>query len=148
MKKKLTILLSILMGIYLLTCISLYFAQEKLLFFPDVLAKDYVYKFDQPFEELNYPIEKGKSLNAVLFQSKENKGIVFYLHGNGGAIDSWGMGASLFLDNGYDVLYLDYRGYGKSGGNIHSEAQLIADAQQVYDDLKSKYGEVNIMAQL
>jgi pimeloyl-ACP methyl ester carboxylesterase len=145
MKKILTITLSIIVSIYILICIVLYFVQEKLLFFPDVLAKDYVYEFAHPFEEINYPIGKGKSLNTVLFQSKEKKGIVFYLHGNGGAIDSWGTGAGLYLDNGYDVLYLDYRGYGKSDGKIHSEAQLIADAQLVYDDLKKRYAESDII---
>ena len=48
-------------------------------------------------------------------------------------------------DLGYDVLFLNYRGFGKSDGSIENEKQLLNDAQIVYDDLKKEYGEENII---
>ena len=38
---------------YLLICVLLYLFQEKLIFFPQKLATDYRFSFNQPFEELN-----------------------------------------------------------------------------------------------
>lgn len=40
---------------------------------------------------------------------------------------------------------LDYRGYGKSGGKIASEARLYQDMQTVYDYLKQIYTEKSII---
>lgn len=40
---------------------------------------------------------------------------------------------------------LDYRGYGKSEGNISSQNQLYKDVQIVYDNLKTKYDENKII---
>lgn len=145
MKKKLIPFLITLASLYLLICILLYAFQEKLLFFPQKLPADYVFSFSHPFEEGDFPTADGTSLNTVLFKSDSAKGVVLFLHGNGGSIAGWGDGAGIYLMNSYDVLYLDYRGYGKSTGKISSEAQLMQDAQQVYDVLKQKYGESKII---
>jgi alpha-beta hydrolase superfamily lysophospholipase len=51
----------------------------------------------------------------------------------------------MYVDNGYDIIYLDYRGYGKSSGTIKSEEQLIQDAQIAYDYLKANYAENEII---
>lgn len=144
MKNLFSVLLIVVVA-YSVACGFLYAFQEKLLFFPEQLSSDYAFLFPYPFAELNYEVEDGVVLNSVLFSTKNSRGVVYYLHGNGGAINSWGEGAGVFLRNGYDVLYLDYRGYGKSDGNISSEAQLIQDAQFVYDDLKKRYGESNLV---
>lgn len=145
MKKNLIFVLLAAVAAYVLSCGLLYAYQEKLLFFPEQLSHDYAYLFPYPFEELSYEVEDGVVLNSVLFTAEDSRGVVYYLHGNGGAINRWGEGADVFLKNGYDVLYLDYRGYGKSGGSIRGEAQLIQDAQLVYNDLKDKYGERSIV---
>ncbi len=132
-------------GIYVVICILLYFIQEKLLFHPTQLSKDYKFNFTDEFEELNLKTNDGIMLNAVHFKSKEKIGIVLFLHGNGGAIDTWGHTSKIFTNNGYDVLYLDYRSYGKSEGKIISELQLINDAQLAYDYLKNQFDENNII---
>lgn len=119
--------------------------QEKLLFFPTKLSKNYVYHFDSIFEEIFLETNDGLKLNAVLFKSEERKGVVLFLHGNGGAINGWGKGSGIYTSNGYDVLYLDYRGYGKSEGEINNEKQLISDAQIAYDYLKRHYSEDKII---
>ena len=129
---------------YVGVCILLYFFQEKLIFFPAKLSKDHIFTFHN-FEEINFKVEGGITINAVLFTSRQSKGVVFFLHGNAGSIAGWGQGASLYVENGYDVLYLDYRGYGKSAGHIESEKQLIDDAQIVYDYLQKKYSEKKII---
>ncbi len=119
--------------------------QERFIFHPNKLPSNYQFNFLQSFEEINLLVEKDVSLNSVLLKNKDSKGVVFFLHGNGGSIDGWALGADVYLNAGYDILYLDYRGYGKSGGKIECEKQLISDAQFVYDYLKNRYAENKII---
>jgi uncharacterized protein len=129
---------------YMLICVVLYFFQEKLLFFPQKLAEDYRFTFDQPFEELLIPAKDGKRLHGLLFKANHAKGLIFYLHGNAGSLDSWGEVASTYTALGYDVFLLDYRGYGKSEGKITSQKQLFEDVQIAYNEIKKRYREDSI----
>jgi pimeloyl-ACP methyl ester carboxylesterase len=135
----------IIAGLYLLVCALLYFFQENLIFFPQKLAKDYRFNFDQPFEELNIPVKDKSLLHGLLFKADSSKGLIFYLHGNGGALDTWGEVARAYTGLNYDVFLLDYRGYGKSEGVISGQKQLFEDIQTVYDSLKTRYPENKII---
>jgi uncharacterized protein len=121
------------------------FQQENLIFFPERLPVDYRFSFDQEFEEVFIPASDGAKLHGVLFKVPEPKGLVFYLHGNAGSVDSWGWVYKTYTDLHYDVFVLDYRGYGKSEGSITNEAQFYADAQAAYDALKERYSEEKII---
>ncbi|MGD1840693.1 MAG: alpha/beta hydrolase [Thermonemataceae bacterium] len=145
MKSKVFILLIILVAIYGLILLVLFVWQEKLLFFPTKLPASYTFQFEEDFEEISIQVEKEIHLNALLFKAIQSKGVILFLHGNAGAINTWGFGAPLYLQHQYDVLYVDYRGYGKSEGNIQSEQQLISDIQKVYDRLKERYSENTII---
>ena len=131
----------ILFSFYALICLLLYFFQEKLIFFPEKLAKDYQFQFDQPFTELNILTNKGKMLHGLLFTSDSTKGLVFYLHGNAGSVNSWGEVANRYTELGYDIFILDYPGYGKSEGSITSQEELYNNIQIAYNELKKRYKE-------
>jgi len=130
--------------IYFLAIIFLYFSQESLIFRPTILAKDFKYKFDSDFEEVNISSFDKTNLNGLLFKVKDSKGLVFFLHGNMGAVDSWGKQAAFYNSIGYDFFIIDYRGYGKSEGKIEDETQFNKDIDVVYDFLKTKYSEYKI----
>jgi alpha-beta hydrolase superfamily lysophospholipase len=121
------------------------FNQEKLIFFPDKLKPDYQYSFHKNFEEYFISVDKEVQLNGLLFKSDSSKGLIFYLHGNAGSLDSWGHVADLYLKNNYDIFILDYRGFGKSQGKINNEKQLHNDIQIVYNQLKKSYNEDKIV---
>ena len=140
--------------LYVLLCAGLYFFQEKLIFFPSKLERNYVFNFDTPFQEITIPTNDNINLHGVLFQSVQyrksntkDKKLVFYLHGNVGAVSSWANIADLYTDLGYDLFILDYRGYGKSEGKIHSQEQFFVDIQAAYDFMKisKNYREENIV---
>ncbi|MEG5266712.1 alpha/beta hydrolase [Pseudomonas sp. JDS28PS106] len=60
------------------------------------------------------------------------KGTVLHLHGNGGNL-SWHLGGSWWLpEQGYQVLMLDYRGYGRSEGKPSLPA-IYQDIQAAFD---------------
>ena len=63
---------------------------------------------------------------------------VLYLHGV-----RWSLANHLFRiarwhQMGFDVLAIDYRGFGRSDGELPSEAQTYADAQAAWDYLKAR----------
>jgi alpha-beta hydrolase superfamily lysophospholipase len=133
-------ILLILLISYVLLCIFVYFYQERMIFFPKKLAADYKFQFEEPYEEISIPVD-GIKLNGLLLKADSSKGLVFYLHGNAGGLDSWGEIAGTYTSLGYDVFMLDYRGYGKSGGRILNEEQFYADVQLAYQKLKERYRE-------
>jgi len=139
--KVLLVILLVVLGLYTLTCALLYSNQESILFHPQYLRKEHVFQFSQLYEEKNITMKDGTVLNTVFFKADSSKGVILYLHGNGGALDSWGWVAHTYTELNYDVLMIDYRGYGKSGGKISGEAQLHEDVQTVYDLLKKEYTE-------
>jgi uncharacterized protein len=130
---------------YIIICVLLYFFQEKLIFFPEKIAKDYTFRFHQKFEELNFKTADNKLLHGVLFKSDSSKGLIFYLHGNAGSLISWGTIAKTYTHLNYDLFMLDYRGYGKSEGTIVSEKQFYNDVKMVYGTLKKNYAEDKII---
>lgn len=140
MKKSTVKTIKIVIGIIILLNIALivglYFFQEKLIFSPQKLEKDYQYSFSQNFEELTF-----KTLDNKLFKADSTKGVIFYLHGNLGSLKSWGNVAKSYTDLNYDVFIIDYRGFGKSEGAISSEKQLFDDNQIVYNKIKTLYKE-------
>ena len=144
-KKLLLTILKILLVVYLVVCLLLYFFQEKLIFFPEKLAKDFKFPFAQEFEEINIQTKNGKLLNGVLFTADSSKGVIFYLHGNAGSINSWGAVAKRYTDLHYDVFIMDYRGYGKSEGSIDGQEQLVDDTQAFYNEMRKKYSEDSII---
>jgi len=145
MKKKLLNFFKVFFVVVVVLFGLLYLFQEKMIFFPQKLAKDYKFNFNGNFEELNITTRDSVVLNGLLFKSKKPKGLIFYLHGNGGSLAGWGSVANAYTDLNYDVFIIDYRGYGKSGGEINGQEQVFSDIQMVYNKLLEKYDESNII---
>lgn len=113
--------------------------QNKFIFRSVKLDKDYVFQFDQPFEEHFIPTEDGEVIHALSFKAAgPSKGLVLYFHGNANNLQRWGRNAVDLTSLGYDVLMIDYRGYGKSTGTP-SEAVLYTDAIVVWTWAKAKF---------
>lgn len=132
--------ISILLGIG-----YLYFFQESVLFKKVPLDQDYVFNYDQPFEELFIETEKGVQINALHFKAFAPKGVILYFHGRGGNIgNAWGKLSHEFTSRGYDFFIMDYRGFGKSFGKI-SERALCHDALKCYEYLIRTYKESQVI---
>lgn len=130
--------------LYVLPGASLYFFQKKLIFHPDVLDKDYKFRFDVPFEELKIPVKKDEMLSAVLFKAASPKGIVIYFHGNARNISFYASKTTDLTRNGYDVLMMDYPTYGKSTGKLE-ESRFYADALLMYEIARKRFSPDSIV---
>lgn len=142
MKMILKILIVVII-LYLISTISLYLLQEKLIFLNKRLDANYKYTFTENFEELYLKTEDNQSINALLFKANNPKGVILYFHGNKGNLTRWGKIASEFTKYNHDILVMDYRSYGKSTGKFN-ENMMYKDAVLCYDYLKERYGEDKI----
>lgn len=122
---------------------TLYFLQEKLLFLPTTVEKEYQYQFEPTFEELFLQTDENTVINALHFKAENPKGVIMYFHGNAGDLSRWGTIAEYFVKKDYDVLIMDYRTYGKSSGKL-SETAFYRDAEFCYEYLKEQYNESEI----
>jgi len=143
--KMLIVLILILVTLYIAILSLAYNFQEKIIFLPDILQQEYKYQFDSPFEERFIETSDNIKLNALLFKADTSKGVVFFLHGNAGALNSWGFISEIYTEMNYDIFLYDYRGYGKSEGTIISEKQFYDDAQTAYNSIKTEYAEEKIV---
>ncbi|MBN4061867.1 alpha/beta hydrolase [Bacteroidales bacterium AH-315-I05] len=137
--------IAFLFAIFLLISLAVYYLQEKLIFHPTKFSADFRYQFPVKFEEINFETEKGVTINALHFKADTSKGLALYFHGNAGALDSWGWVAEDFTRNNYDLLIMDYRGYGKSTGKINSEKNLHHDASFIYNEMLKEYAADKIV---
>lgn len=74
-----------------------------------------------------------------------SKGIILFFHGNSERAEQFGESADVFTSRGYDYFIPDYRGYGKSTGEVTSEAQFLADTDRIYEWARAKYPENKIV---
>lgn len=113
--------------------------QEKLLFHPEPLNPEF--KFDLPYtSEVFIDVPHAKLHALYLHQpAAQSKGIVLFLHGNAGNLETWFTHTDFWLSTGYDVLMPDYRGFGKSTGKIENEAQLNEDVEQAWNYVAHNY---------
>lgn len=116
-----------------------------MIFIASKLPKDYKFEFNQDFEEIDIPSFDNKKLNGLLFKTPNPKGLVFYLHGNTGALDAWGVAAQNYTELGYDFFIWDYRGFGKSEGEIENQDQFFQDLSVVYNQLIKRYDESQVI---
>ena len=134
----------LIIAIYLGLLLVVYLFQDRFIFKPERLAADFTYKFDYPFKELFFNVEPGVSINGLHFYVKEPKGLILYFHGNTRSIKGWSKYARDFFRYQYDVVLVDYRGFGKSTGK-RSEREMLRDMQFVYNTLLSQYAEHHLI---
>lgn len=141
--KRLKIILLVLLGIYVFGGVVLYYLQERFIFLDKTLPADYQFEFPTNFKEVNLTAEDGSNLHALHFTQANPKGVILYYHGNAGTLHRWGEVVQYHVGLGYDVVVMDYRGYGKSTGK-RSQSSMLADATQFYDYTLDHYAEDQI----
>lgn len=138
-----TLLYIVIISIAVLSLL-LYFLQDRFIFKPEKLQQDFEFKYDIPFKELFFDIEPGVRINGLHFYRPNPKGLILYFHGNTRSIKGWAKYAVDFYRYDYDVVLVDYRGFGKSTGK-RSEREMLADMQFVYASLAKQYPEHHML---
>ena len=129
---------------YLILLVVAYLLQERFIFKPEKLHPNFEYKYDAPFKELFFEVEEGVRNNGLHFYVDKPLGLILYFHGNSRSIKGWAKYAKDFFRYQYDVVLVDYRGFGKSTGK-RSEKDMHSDMQFVYDTLTTTYHENHLI---
>jgi alpha-beta hydrolase superfamily lysophospholipase len=126
------------LAVYVVVSILLYYLQDYFLFKPEKLPKDFQFYYEnQMVEEYNLDTPDGATINGLHFRVENPKGVVLYLKGNSKSIKGWGKFAVDFTRHNFEVIMLDYRGFGKSTGRRTQKA-IQRDLQLVYDKIKER----------
>lgn len=131
-------------ALYAAALAYLWFRQERLLFEPATLPSDEALFTDSDVREFLVDVP-GARLSVAQLKLPDPRGVVFYLHGNSGNLRKWFVGLDAFREMNFDVVMMDYRGYGKSTGRIESEAQLHADVRAVWNEIAGQYNGKRIV---
>lgn len=107
---------------------------SSMLFYPEPGLPFTPDKAHLQYRDVNLTAADGTRLHGWWLPAKAGvpvKGTVLHLHGNGGNL-SWHLGGSWWLpEQGYQVLMLDYRGYGQSEG--------APDLPSIYQDIQAAF---------
>lgn len=144
--KRLRKWLIILLIIYTGGGFALYYLQDAILFHPVQLKRDHRYNFSTPHDDINIAINNEDTLNLVRFFSEGPvaRGAVLYFHGNKKNIAWYARFPPYFTRHGYEVIMIDYPGFGKSKGKF-TEKILYEWSEQVYKYARSHFAADSII---
>lgn len=117
---------------YLLMIGVIWHQQERLLFVPTRLPADYAFQAGSDVFEHMVEVP-GASIHVLQLKRPRPDAVVFFLHGNAGNLAQWFVNLDFYRRLNVDLVMMDYRGFGKSSGQISSQAQLEDDARAVWD---------------
>lgn len=83
-------------------------------------------------EDVTLVAADGTRLHAWHLQASQPRGVVCFFHGNAENISTHIVNVAWLPDAGYDVLLVDYRGYGASGGRA-AFPEVFADVRAGLD---------------
>jgi hypothetical protein len=119
---------------YVGVCAWFYVNQKMLTYFPDTQFVAPASVGLPDFQKVAIRTPDGETLVGFWKAPAEGRGVVIYLHGNGGNIARSPRAERMrqLADDGFGVLGIDWRGYGGSTG-IPTEKGLLTDADAAFD---------------
>src|SRR5436190_11935725 len=100
-------------------------APTRLFYHPNKVLYVDPQKLGYDYEMMQFPSLNGKKLFGLLFRSKQApKGIVVHFHGNFGNVSNHFLGSYYLVNYGFDVLVMDYEGFGDSEGNSNPKRTI------------------------
>ena len=120
---------------YVMLLAALYLLQRQMLYFPDQTVPSPAESGLPDMSVVRPRTADGLDLGAWYRPARAGRATILYLHGNAGHIGYRGRRVRPFLDHGFGVLLLEYRGFGGNPGRP-SEAGLVSDARAAIAFLK------------
>ncbi len=114
--------------LYLSLLLVLYLMQRSMIYHPDQDRPEPAAWNVPDMSAVSLRTEDGLSLLAWWKHPKDDRPVIVFFHGNGGHIGNRGFKVRGFLDRGYGVLLVSWRGYGGNAGKP-TEAGLYADGR-------------------
>jgi fermentation-respiration switch protein FrsA (DUF1100 family) len=125
------VILAVVVGLYAAVCVLAFVFQRRLVFFPsrDLFATPG--QAGMAYRDVTFRADDDVELHGWFVPASGAKRILLFCHGNAGNISDRLESIRVFHDLGLSVFIFDYRGYGRSGGQV-SEAGTYRDARAAY----------------
>lgn len=113
---------------------ALYLIQDRLLYHPDRF-------YDLPegnlvvFQEVSFKAVDGSDILGWYVQGEATKPVILFFHGNAAQVAKFAPWLLPFVERGYGVLMMEYRGFGKVSGQ-KDQKYFYADGLAAFDWLK------------
>ena len=101
----------------------------SMIFFPEKTFNEKPEDYHFVYEDVRLETSDHVRLHGWFFKAPAEKEAILFFHGNAGNISGRLFKAKGWIERGYSVFLVDYRGYGKSEGKIEAEADLYRDAE-------------------
>ena len=107
----------------------------SMIFFPEKNFYENPADYGFLWEEAVFPAEDGVRLHGWFLSARggktpqPEKGTLLFFHGNAGNISGRLSKAKGWVERGFSVFLVDYRGYGKSEGTLGHEEEVLKDAR-------------------
>jgi uncharacterized protein len=124
--------------LYVGFAVLLYFTQRSLMYFPETIHTAPAQAGLPEAEEVALTAADGAQITAWHVAPTDQKPVILYFHGNGGALRYRVERFRRLIADGIGLVALEYRGYGGNNGSP-SEEGLIADGKAAYDFAASRY---------
>lgn len=117
------------------TFFGLRWLEKAVTFHPERYAPGSTWSLPAGGEDVWFQTADGARLHGWFISSAAQPAAatVIYFHGNGGNLSNVGWIGARLATNGFDVLIFDYRGYGRSEGDVNDEQAINEDAGAAYD---------------
>jgi fermentation-respiration switch protein FrsA (DUF1100 family) len=104
---------------------------SSFIYFPDPEIRAVPEQVGLSSRWVSFPARDGVRLSAWYVPRDGDRGVVLFLHGNGGNVSHYIPALAMFHRLGFSSLIVDYRGYGKSQG-APSEQGIYLDAEAAW----------------
>jgi fermentation-respiration switch protein FrsA (DUF1100 family) len=133
---------------YIVLLLGLYLLQSRLVYHPTRPHEAHPGDLGMEYEHVRFPSADGVELDAFFTPARESRGVVLFCHGNGGNISHRIDTIWILHEMGFDSLFFDYRGYGRSQGKP-DEPGTYLDAEAAWDYLtqRRRYKPEQILVQ-
>ena len=124
--------------IYLLIILIMFIFQRSLLFLPSKEKLDTSYYSNTGLRKVELTTSDGLFLQSLFMKPSNNEqSTIVVFHGNAGHIGHRVEKFRPFLEQGYGLLLVEYRGYGNNSGNP-TESNFYKDGQAAFDFLSEQ----------
>jgi fermentation-respiration switch protein FrsA (DUF1100 family) len=120
---------------YAAICLTLWFRQTRLIFYPQPAPLSTPADVGLAYEDVWIPVEQGHIHGWWIPSRAPNPYTALVLHGNASNVEDTLYQSQSLLAAGMAALIIDYRGYGHSSGPFPSEASVYEDAAAAWDYL-------------
>lgn len=121
-------------GLYGALCLYLFLMQDKLIFYPNIPSRKLNASpadIGLEFEAVSINTNDQVILHGWFVPASDEKGALLFFHGNAGNISHRLDSLKIFHDLGLSTLIIDYRGYGRSQGEISEHGNYL-DAEAAW----------------